>query len=111
MLSFFFLMIRRPPRSTLFPYTTLFRSPAEIGRRGDPGEARAIAAMMGRQLLEAGINTDFAPVVDTGFGAAIGNRSYGEDPELVARMGAAAVEGFEESGVISAAKHFPNHGP
>src|SRR3954466_14491133 len=27
---FFFLMIRRPPRSTLFPYTTLFRSRAEI---------------------------------------------------------------------------------
>src|SRR5579883_3616701 len=27
-LFFFFLMIRRPPRSTLFPYTTLFRSPA-----------------------------------------------------------------------------------
>src|SRR5712675_3390117 len=38
--SFFFLMIRRPPRSTLFPYTTLFRSPAHgcahssAGRRG-----------------------------------------------------------------------------
>src|SRR5256885_16086945 len=31
---FFFLMIRRPPRSTLFPYTTLFRSePAELPRR------------------------------------------------------------------------------
>src|SRR5215204_7475579 len=29
---FFFLMIRRPPRSTLFPYTTLFRSPAGAGR-------------------------------------------------------------------------------
>src|SRR5256885_12882954 len=28
-LSFFFLMIRRPPRSTLFPYTTLFRSDLE----------------------------------------------------------------------------------
>src|SRR5260221_9066524 len=28
---FFFLMIRRPPRSTLFPYTTLFRSKAEFG--------------------------------------------------------------------------------
>src|SRR2546430_10241770 len=28
-LFFFFLMIRRPPRSTLFPYTTLFRSPAD----------------------------------------------------------------------------------
>src|SRR6266571_1083877 len=34
--SFFFLMIRRPPRSTLFPYTTLFRSrhPPRLRRRG-----------------------------------------------------------------------------
>ena len=84
---------------------------AEVGSRGDPEEAHDIAATMGRQLLRAGINTNFAPVVDTGFGAAIGNRSYGEDPELVARMGAAAVEGFERADVISAAKHFPNHGP
>src|SRR5207247_11451407 len=30
---FFFLMIRRPPRSTLFPYTTLFRSMTTIGLR------------------------------------------------------------------------------
>src|SRR3712207_8661106 len=30
---FFFLMIRRPPRSTLFPYTTLFRSACVPGRR------------------------------------------------------------------------------
>src|SRR2546430_12972593 len=30
-LCFFFLMIRRPPRSTLFPYTTLFRSAAPLG--------------------------------------------------------------------------------
>src|SRR4030043_1614093 len=29
---FFFLMIRRPPRSTLFPYTTLFRSPRRVRR-------------------------------------------------------------------------------
>src|SRR6202158_3935947 len=36
--SFFFLMIRRPPRSTLFPYTTLFRSPDVIlvGEMRDP---------------------------------------------------------------------------
>src|SRR2546430_10429583 len=31
---FFFLMIRRPPRSTLFPYTTLFRSPAALDDGG-----------------------------------------------------------------------------
>src|SRR6478735_1229793 len=30
--SFFFLMMRRPPRSTLFPYTTLFRSPPRRAR-------------------------------------------------------------------------------
>src|SRR3712207_7121144 len=37
-LDFFFLMIRRPPRSTLFPYTTLFRSlPLGRGRRGSAG--------------------------------------------------------------------------
>src|SRR5437016_8461878 len=32
---FFFLMIRRPPRSTLFPYTTLFRSPRCCSTAGD----------------------------------------------------------------------------
>src|SRR5258707_2719185 len=42
LISFFFLMIRRPPRSTLFPYTTLFRS------RGDLGEHRAQIAIAGR---------------------------------------------------------------
>src|SRR6267154_3658470 len=38
---FFFLMIRRPPRSTLFPYTTLFRSP-----RGASGHQRCPAASL-----------------------------------------------------------------
>src|SRR3712207_7493597 len=48
-LSFFFLMIRRPPRSTLFPYTTLFRS---------GGRDRALHAGGGRadaQVRAAGI--------------------------------------------------------
>src|SRR3712207_7486517 len=53
---FFFLMIRRPPRSTLFPYTTLFRSQrgrdAEEGREGGRGRVllpvhRARAARAG----------------------------------------------------------------
>src|SRR3712207_6899076 len=43
LLSFFFLMIRRPPRSTLFPYTTLFRSAAEEGRSLHRREVRAEA--------------------------------------------------------------------
>src|SRR5215207_10958268 len=39
LLSFFFLMIRRPPRSTLFPYTTLFRSRFVQRIRHDIGDA------------------------------------------------------------------------
>src|SRR5256884_9229459 len=45
---FFFLMIRRPPRSTLFPYTTLFRS---WRARGDRGERRAGAVATGRPVV------------------------------------------------------------
>ena len=93
------------------PWVAPQPSAAEVGRRGDPAEARAVAGRIGEELLGAGVNTNFAPVVDTGFGAAIGNRSYGEDPALVSRMGAASVEGFEGAGIVSAAKHFPNHGP
>src|SRR3712207_9437581 len=45
---FFFLMIRRPPRSTLFPYTTLFRSTGDV--------AAALAGRVGRVLA-----TDLSP--------------------------------------------------
>src|SRR2546425_2582549 len=57
MIFFFFLMIRRPPRSTLFPYTTLFRSvqgdyesecAAAIGRRRcDLGALQIVQATVG----------------------------------------------------------------
>src|SRR3712207_8283858 len=43
---FFFLMIRRPPRSTLFPYTTLFRS----AHGGDAGERSGRRRRAGRRL-------------------------------------------------------------
>lgn len=93
------------------PWVAPQPSAAEIGQRADVTEAYAVAEQIGTELRRAGVNTDFAPVVDTGFGAAIGARSYGEDPQLVAEMGAAAVKGFEAAGVVSSAKHFPNHGP
>src|SRR2546427_3182291 len=56
---FFFLMIRRPPRSTLFPYTTLFRSAASshrLDRRGRqcrfPGRLRCGAGRTGAARSE-----------------------------------------------------------
>src|ERR1051326_2266298 len=53
----FFLMIRRPPRSTLFPYTTLFRSHLErlLLRRHDPlerGIARLVQSLVGGERSE-----------------------------------------------------------
>src|SRR2546430_17698424 len=44
---FFFLMIRRPPRSTLFPYTTLFRSQLRGPRAGQSAELRERIARSG----------------------------------------------------------------
>jgi beta-N-acetylhexosaminidase len=93
------------------PWVAAQPSAAEVGSRADPEEDRQISEEIGRELKRGGVNTDLAPVIDTGSGAAIHSRSYGDDPTLVALMGAASIEGFEQAGVVSSAKHFPNHGP
>src|SRR2546430_10392868 len=46
LLPFFFLMIRRPPRSTLFPYTTLFRSRAARAHGAPSADPRAHARLL-----------------------------------------------------------------
>src|SRR3712207_9406762 len=59
----FFLMIRRPPRSTLFPYTTLFRSAGLLpggGRRRVPGLRREEVAVL------AGVSTDWYTRLEKG---------------------------------------------
>src|SRR5436309_11923631 len=49
-LSFFFLMIRRPPRSTLFPYTTLFRSLVCCGSEAARIRRRTVTAWTVRRI-------------------------------------------------------------
>src|SRR3712207_9364782 len=49
-MSFFFLMIRRPPRSTLFPYTTLFRSAHDVAAGGHARDVHEAA-----QVAEQGV--------------------------------------------------------
>jgi beta-N-acetylhexosaminidase len=71
------------------------------------------AAISGGELRGMGINMNFAPSVDVNNNQqnpVIGVRSYGEDPVLVGDLGAAAVRGYQESGVAATAKHFPGHG-
>src|SRR3712207_8905910 len=67
LLVFFFLMIRRPPRSTLFPYTTLFRSERDRHRpRGErPGVGpvvEEVAALVRRRHQERRVPQDARPL-------------------------------------------------
>src|SRR3712207_7284693 len=71
----FFLMIRRPPRSTLFPYTTLFRSP-EV-----PGQARALVRKL--NLDEATRSTVELIVSELVTNAVVHGDSGRGDPLLV----------------------------
>src|SRR5690349_23771257 len=81
---FFFLMLRRPPRSTLFPYTTLFRSssPAESFR-----VLRFSVALPGSLTLQLGVGTRThnAPTVWAPCGCLAGQRSEEHTSELQSR--------------------------
>jgi len=60
-----------------------------------------------------GINMVLAPVADVlslSSNPIIGNRSFGSNPDLVARLVAAWIAGAQDQGVLACAKHFPGHG-
>lgn len=68
---------------------------------------------MAIQLRSAGINLNLAPVLDVNDNPenpVIGIRSFGENPQLVARHGVLAAQGLRRGGVIATGKHFPGHG-
>jgi beta-N-acetylhexosaminidase len=67
-----------------------------------------------RALRAVGFNVDFAPVVDLCEASAtngIGDRSFGTDPERVAALAGAFLDGLQGAGVAGCLKHFPGLGP
>ena len=75
--------------------------------------AKKTGQVIGEEMAAAGLNVDFAPDIDVNNNAAnpvIGTRSFSDDPDEVAVLGTAWVEGLTESGVIATYKHFPGHG-
>ena len=96
-----------------FSDTTNFPWNMAVGATGDPEYARKIGVITGREAKAMGIQHVFAPVLDINNNAGnpvINVRSYGEDPETVARFGVAFMEGLQGQDVIATAKHFPGHG-
>ncbi len=68
---------------------------------------------IGKECKSAGIHLNFAPVVDVNsnpLNPIIHMRSFGENPELVAKKAVLIMKGMQEEGVMATAKHFPGHG-
>ncbi|TJZ55910.1 glycoside hydrolase family 3 protein [Streptomyces piniterrae] len=92
---------------------TLFPGAMALGASGSRDDARTVARIAGEELYAMGIRQDYAPDADVNVNPAnpvIGVRSFGADPQAVARMVAAEVKGYQGAGVAACAKHFPGHG-
>jgi beta-N-acetylhexosaminidase len=84
-----------------------------LGAVDDPALTCRVGAAIGGELAAAGIDLDLAPVADVLLdpgSAIVGVRSFGSDPQLVARHVAAFVEGMQSVGIAACVKHFPGHG-
>jgi beta-N-acetylhexosaminidase len=97
--------------------STPFPGAMALGAIEGAGESERLVEEVARatahELLAHGVNMNLAPVADVHYtddSPVIGARSFGSDPELVGRLGAAAVRGLQGAGVIATLKHFPGHG-
>lgn len=86
---------------------------SEIGASGDTSKAGQAGVTLGTYLKALGFNVDFAPVADVltnPDNTVIGTRSFGSDPQTVADMVSAELQGLQSQGVYGVVKHFPGYG-
>ena len=84
-----------------------------FGAAGDTALAYEMGRVTAVESRALGIHVAFAPVLDVNNNPAnpvINTRSFGEDPHLAGRLGAAFVRGLQEHGMVATGKHFPGHG-
>lgn len=88
--------------------------PQALAAHPEPEEAvRRAATVTAREARGLGINWVLAPVLDLDVeprNPIVGTRSFGRDPERVARLGCLWIDVCQELGVAACAKHFPGHG-
>ncbi|MFN2565836.1 MAG: glycoside hydrolase family 3 protein [Gemmatimonadaceae bacterium] len=92
---------------------TVFPQVMAVAATGRDEDAYDVARTIAREARAVGIQINFAPTVDVNNNPnnpVINVRSFGEDPERVARLAAHWVRGSHDGGVIATAKHFPGHG-
>lgn len=90
-----------------------FPFPMAFGAIGDEKLVQQFATVSARQARAVGIQWAFAPVADVNSNPKnpiINTRSYGEDPQAVARMVAAYIRGAHRGGLLVSVKHFPGQG-
>ena len=94
------------------PGATSFPQAIGLAATWDPELVEEVAAAIGRQVRAVGPRLALAPVLDIARDPRWGRleETYGEDPELVSRMGVAYVRGVQGQGVHCCAKHFIGHG-
>jgi beta-N-acetylhexosaminidase len=76
-------------------------------------EIRKCGEVLGRSLLDLGVNCNFAPVVDVltrDENVAIGDRAFGRDPASVVIRAGAFLVGMNSTGILTCLKHFPGQG-
>ena len=96
-----------------FAGTTYWPWAMAVGATGDPELARREGEIVAEEARAIGLNQIDAPVADVNVNPdnpVINVRSFGEDPQEVARFVVAFVRGVESRGVIATVKHFPGHG-
>lgn len=85
----------------------------EIGKLNNSSYSYKIGTHLGKEMNAFGFNLDFAPVLDVNSNPknpVIGDRSFGNNVDIVSELGIQTMKGIQSENVISVVKHFPGHG-
>ena len=92
---------------------TVFPDNLTLGQTKNEEYARLQGEIEAKELRRLFIDVNLSPTLDVlteNFSPNIGIRSYGKDPELVARLGSARIKAMQSNGLSACAKHFPGQG-